>query len=82
MCIRLENIENGRVDLSGTFVGAVANYSCDAGYILDGGRIRECQRNGEWSGSEPTCESESLAIVMLIIWRSSIVSLLFSSFVL
>ena len=58
MCDRLENIANGRVILSGTFVGAVANYSCDLGYTLDGNVLRECQSSGQWTGSEPTCNSK------------------------
>ena len=58
MCDVLSDIPNGRVDLTGTFVGATATYSCVTGYILEGDRQRECQNNGQWTGSEPSCRSK------------------------
>ena len=52
---------NGGVDNSaGTYFGHVARYSCDAGYTLNGAAERTCQDDGEWNGTEPTCESEIL----------------------
>ena len=40
--------------------GNVARYSCDAGYTLNGAAERTCQADGEWDGTEPTCESKIL----------------------
>lgn len=47
---------NGRVSTSsGTGFGAVASYSCNAGFRLYGSSARTCQANGTWSGTAPTC---------------------------
>ena len=59
-CGQLTNSSNGRVNTSaGTSFGDTAMYSCDTGYMLNGPAERECKTDGQWSGSEPTCESES-----------------------
>ena len=58
MCGALFDIDNGRVELNGQFVGAIANYSCVTGYLLEGNERRTCQLDGEWSGQEPSCNSE------------------------
>ena len=51
----------GRVDTSaGTSFGDVARYSCDVGYTLNGAAERTCQADGQWNGTEPTCEGETL----------------------
>ena len=51
-------IENGNVVSNGTLLGAVAQYSCDETYVLDGPEQRICQDNGMWSGDEPVCNCE------------------------
>lgn len=33
----------------------VCNFTCNTGYELIGGNIRTCQKDGNWSGSSPTC---------------------------
>ena len=51
---------NDRVNTTtGTSFGDKAVYSCDKGFMLNGPAERTCQANGQWSGSEPTCESET-----------------------
>ena len=51
----------GRVDTSaGISIGDVARYSCDAGYTLNGAAERTCHADGQWNGTEPTCEGETL----------------------
>ena len=50
--------ENGDVGLSGVRPGSQALYSCDRGFNLVGEETRKCQRNGQWTGSAPTCESK------------------------
>ena len=37
--------------------GSMAMYSCNVDRLLMGSSVRECQDDGTWSGSEPTCES-------------------------
>ena len=54
-CERLPDISNGQVDLSGRTVGSTTTYSCNKGFVLVGSSTRICQRNGQWSGSQPSC---------------------------
>ena len=44
------------MDMSQKFEGDVVTYSCDDGFGLRGDRQRTCGTDGEWSGSEPTCD--------------------------
>ena len=61
-CGPLLSPDNGNVMVEGSGLGAVATYSCDPGYNRNGQMTRTCQNSGnpEWSGSEPTCDSEYL----------------------
>ena len=36
--------------------GDTCTYQCDDGYELSGDMSRECQSDGTWTGSEPTCD--------------------------
>ena len=50
---------NGEIDLrNGTLLGAVVEYSCNAGHLLNGSESRVCQESGQWSQSQPTCLCE------------------------
>ena len=55
-CGSLTNPANGQVSTTGTTEGQTATYGCDTGYNLVGDNTRTCQANGDWSGSEPTCQ--------------------------
>jgi hypothetical protein len=57
-CGGLEDPPNGTVTLSVTTYESVANYSCNAGYNLNGGSSRICLNTSEWSGSRPHCSSQ------------------------
>ena len=57
-CPPLQSPANGLVVQLGSDTGSVARYSCDEGYTLDGNAVRVCQSSGEWSGTDPTCESK------------------------
>ena len=60
-CGPLESPDNGFVDLSeGTQVGNLALYFCDSPFDLVGDRVRICQGNGLWNGSDPLCECEDV----------------------
>ena len=56
--IRLDAIENGSKqygeDSSSPVFGAIIEYSCDAGFELDGVASVVCTEN-DWSAPEPTC---------------------------
>ena len=55
-CGSLDNPLNGAVDISqGTTYNAMATYSCNSPYTLNGDMTRTCQADGDWSGGEPTC---------------------------
>ena len=54
-CDNLNDPSNGQVTLTGTVFGSVASYECDTGFSLVGNMERTCQDDGEWSGTDPTC---------------------------
>ena len=64
-CGSLRSPVNGDVDFVRTTFGAMAFYSCDTGFFLQGFATRICQANGLWSNSEPTCERKSIDIIPL-----------------
>ena len=51
------------MSVEGNAFGSQANYSCSEGYVLNGNSTRMCQADGQWSGSEPTCEGQNLSCV-------------------
>ena len=58
-CGSLTNPDNGQVDTSsGTTIGSTASYSCDTGYKLSDSSLRTCGADGEWTMSEPVCNSK------------------------
>ena len=56
--MNLTDPDNGEVTLSGTQEGSQATYSCSAGYHIVGSGTRTCRSDGQWSGSDPACQSE------------------------
>ena len=34
---------------------ATVTYACDAGYVIQGNAQRNCQGNGQWTGTAPVC---------------------------
>ena len=61
VCPALPDPQNGHVEYSNQQRenGTIATYSCDETFTVYGNRQRTCQRNAVWSGSAPTCTSES-----------------------
>ena len=45
----------GVVCYSGVTPGSLAVYVCNSTHHLEGPSFRECQRNGNWSGTVPQC---------------------------
>lgn len=58
------NIDNGKVTLASnaTYYGALALYSCDNNFELDGVSRRLCLENGTWSSDTPACKGMLLCI--------------------
>ena len=55
-CEPLSDPANGMVTIVSNSTHLVAEYECNAGYHLMGDAIRICDCNGQWSGSDETCE--------------------------
>jgi sushi, von Willebrand factor type A, EGF and pentraxin domain-containing protein 1 len=54
-CGPLTAPKEGTVMASQTTYGAIATYSCGAGFGPSGSSTRSCQLDGTWSGTQPTC---------------------------
>ena len=66
-CPYLVNPLNGRVHVTSTAVGGVAQYYCNHGFNLIGdstGR-RYCQIGGRWSGRDPYCQRYPTGILSI-----------------
>lgn len=58
-CPSPSNITNGQVNVTnetGTSVGSIILYTCNAGYQIDGVPISQCQKSGKWSTNPPSCK--------------------------
>lgn len=56
-CGRLDSPLNGNVRITGTRPGALATYSCNIGFNLEGGNEnRRCIDHFGWDGTAPTCQ--------------------------
>ena len=56
-CEVLTDPTGGTVSVNDTsrIPGALATYTCNAGYLLSGESERNCQESGMWSGAVPIC---------------------------
>lgn len=57
-CGSLGKPENGVVSYLNTTYGAVATYKCDTSYTFVGNLTRTCGENGNWSSTQPRCDSQ------------------------
>ena len=55
-CESLSDPANGMVSLVSESTSLIAEYECNPGYYLTGNASRKCDCNGQWSGSDVTCE--------------------------
>ncbi|XP_078371420.1 uncharacterized protein LOC144655075 [Oculina patagonica] len=59
-CPFLNDFKNGRVEegckINIRRYGQRCQHTCNDGYRLKGDSFRDCQADGTWSGTEPTCE--------------------------
>ena len=60
-CVELADPENGRVNVSDRAEpGAIADYNCNEGFVLNGPETRECGEDGRWTDFDPTCERNTI----------------------
>ena len=57
-CPRLMAPTNGQVAHQSLELNSVATYSCNPGYVLEGGATRLCLLDGSWGGQAPLCKRE------------------------
>ena len=57
-CGGLPSPMNGSISGNLTVYPNIVTFSCDAGFILRGSSVRECQSNGTWHGYETNCEGK------------------------
>jgi hypothetical protein len=55
-CPALQGPTGGSVSAPTLTYGSTGSYLCDVGYIINGLMSRMCQSNGQWSGTQPTCD--------------------------
>lgn len=54
-------------------VGQIFEYSCEDGYIMEDGNLRQaCLKNGQLTGEPPTCVGELHVVHILLIYLSVI----------
>ena len=71
--------------VSGPSYRSVATFGCSSGYHMQGSSQRTCQVNGQWDGTQPTCQGKyndiyfvyhpipSHGMVNHIIWQLNLV---------
>ena len=76
-CPKLKPPRNGSIAITPgeyTELGlwAIANYSCDPGYALNGNKIRGCEfspggtgTTGVWNDTEPSCQGTAILVLVL-----------------
>jgi len=70
-CDILSTPSNGEISCSSGregvgYEGDICNFACNTGYELTGSDIRDCQSDGSWSGSNPTCKKGNLLNSLLL----------------
>ncbi|XP_059383898.1 complement receptor type 1-like isoform X2 [Carassius carassius] len=56
-CGSLQDIVNGRYEMTGNLFGDTAKPVCNKGYLLAGKETTRTCRDGGWDGRDPVCES-------------------------
>ena len=64
-CGALSTPTNGDQTTTGTLLDDTADFSCNAGYKLDGSDTRTCQSDCEWSGTATSCVRKLLFDIKL-----------------
>lgn len=59
VCPELQGPLNGDVSASSLIFNNTAEYTCHEGFMVVGSDTRQCQVDGTWSGTAPTCQSKT-----------------------
>ena len=58
-CNDIPKLNNGNAHCTGTAFKDTCTFSCHRGYELIGSSLKECQSNGQWTGSDVVrCEGK------------------------
>lgn len=49
-------------------VHSTIEYHCEVGHILRGDSIHICTREGDWSGTTPTCECKHFCLFLQVLY--------------
>nr|XP_040565063.1 sushi, von Willebrand factor type A, EGF and pentraxin domain-containing protein 1-like isoform X2 [Lepeophtheirus salmonis] len=55
-CPLPQNPINGRAVYASVSYNSLISYECNYGYMLIGDSVRRCERNKQWTGTEPHCK--------------------------
>ena len=66
MCPSIGAPANGVKQGNENKFGKSVVFDCNAGYSLRGPRVRTCQLNGKWDGTQPTCQGLLLSLSSII----------------
>ena len=69
---------NGQRSSSQRNYNVRVDFSCIQGYILRGSSSRTCQATGQWSGTQPTCDSKLFCSARVWLQRMNAIYILFT----
>jgi hypothetical protein len=50
--------DRGSANVHGQWVGALAEFTCEPGFLMSGSAQRRCSQNGEWTGKTTFCSKD------------------------
>ena len=65
------NPENGRAVYASVSYNSLISYECTYGYMLIGDSVRRCERNKEWTGTQPHCKGKFSISSILVIYTQN-----------
>lgn len=66
-CPSLEAPENGRINCSNSesVYSSQCSFTCNQDYSLEGHELLTCDRHGNWTGEQPTCQAPSAPVTAI-----------------
>ena len=66
------NPENGRAVYASVSYNSLISYECTYGYMLIGDSVRRCERNKEWTGTQPHCKGKLSKLIIICFYDNFI----------